>query len=60
MTSHSNIEQEFHVMDCALVAIATGRRAHNLSYKELRRYLLTIHPGNLYQHYRGALPRPRF
>jgi len=50
--------QEFAVKDCALIAIATGRRA--ASFKELREILLTINPGSIYYHFWGGLIQPRF
>lgn len=48
----------FIVNDCALLAIATGKRAQNL--KELRDQLLAIHPGSIYFHFWGNLLHPRF
>jgi len=48
----------FAVQDCALSAIATGKRAQNL--RELRDNLLTIHPDSIYYHFWGGLLRPRF
>jgi hypothetical protein len=48
----------FQIKDCALAAIATGRRAQNL--RELRDHLMTIHPGSIYYHFWGGLLRPRF
>lgn len=48
----------FALRDCALIAIATGVRAHNL--KELQDRILTIEPGCLYYHFWGGLLRPRF
>jgi hypothetical protein len=50
--------QQFVVQDCALAAIATGRRAQNL--RELRETLLTVHPDSIYYHFWGGLLRPRF
>jgi hypothetical protein len=50
--------EPFAVQDCALGAIATGRRAQNL--RELRDNLLTIHPDSIYYHFWGGLLRPRF
>lgn len=49
---------EFAVKDCALVVIATGRRAINA--RELRDILQDVHPGCLYQHFWGALLHSRF
>lgn len=48
----------FAIKDCALIAIATGRRAYSL--KELRDQLLTIGTGSLYYHFWGGLVQPRF
>lgn len=48
----------FLIRDCALIALATGRKAQNL--KELRDQLLTIHPGCIYYHFWGAMLEPRF
>jgi hypothetical protein len=48
----------FAVQDCALSAIATGKRAQNL--RELRDNLVTIQPDSIYYHFWGGLLRPRF
>jgi hypothetical protein len=48
----------FAVKDCALVAIATGRRAQNL--KELRDELEAADPASIYFHFWGGLLRPIF
>lgn len=48
----------FAIKDCALAAIATGRRAQNL--RELRDNLLAVHPGSIYHHFWGSLLRPGF
>ncbi|MAT40119.1 MAG: hypothetical protein CL946_11005 [Ectothiorhodospiraceae bacterium] len=48
----------FEVKDCALTAIATGKRAQNI--KELRQILDDIHPGCLYYHFWGDKLRPKF
>jgi hypothetical protein len=50
--------EPFFVKDCALVTIATGRKAQNL--KEMREHLLNIHLGSIYHHFWGGLLRPRF
>jgi hypothetical protein len=50
--------QTFKIMDCALIAIATGSKAQNL--RELRDQLQTIHPGCLYYHFWGGLLHPHF
>ncbi len=49
---------EIKIMDCALIAIATGVKAQNL--RELRDHLQTIHPGCLYHHFWGNLLNPGF
>lgn len=48
----------FVVKDCALLTIATGKRAQNL--KELREQLVSIHLGCVYYHFWGGLLHPRF
>ncbi|MBS1211453.1 MAG: hypothetical protein H6R26_69 [Proteobacteria bacterium] len=58
MAPDPNEVMPFRVKDCALLAIATGRRAQNL--KELRDHLLTTHPGSIYYHFWGGLLHPRF
>lgn len=50
--------EPFLVKDCALVAIATGRKAQNL--KEMKEHLANIHLGSIYHHFWGGLLRPRF
>lgn len=50
--------QNIRIMDCALIAIATGIKAQNL--RELRDHIQTIHPGCLYHHFWGNLLNPRF
>jgi hypothetical protein len=49
---------DIRIMDCALIAIATGIKAQNL--RELRDHIQTIHPGSLYHHFWGNLLNPRF
>jgi hypothetical protein len=51
-------ETDFKIMDCALIAIATGEKAQNL--RELRDHLRDTHPGALYYHFWGGLLRPHF
>ena len=58
MENNYNSREPFAVKDCALVAIATGRRAQNL--RELRDNLVDIHPGSIYYHFWGGLLRPHF
>jgi hypothetical protein len=48
----------FAVKDCALIAIATGERAHNL--RELRDRLEATRSGCIYHHFWGGLLRPSF
>ena len=57
MSTNANREP-FFVKDCALVTIATGKKAQNL--KEMRNRLLTIHLGSIYHHFWGRLLSPRF
>jgi hypothetical protein len=57
MTANATIEP-FVVKDCALLTIATGKRARNL--KEMTDYLHTIHQGSIYHHFWDGLLRPRF
>lgn len=49
---------DFNILDCALIAIATGEKAQNL--RELRDHLKDTHPGCLYYHFWGGLLRPNF
>jgi len=58
MNSDHTIIDAFAIKDCALVAIATGKRAQNL--KELYEYLQIIHPESIYYHFWGEMLRPRF
>ena len=48
----------FRVRDCALIAMASGRRAQNL--RELRDILQTIDESSIYHHFWGNRLRPRF
>ena len=48
----------FAIKDCALIAIATGKRAQNL--RELKGLLQIITPDSIYYHFWGGLLRPRF
>jgi hypothetical protein len=48
----------FEIKDCALIAVATGKRAQNLA--ELREQLNVITPDSIYYHFWGGLLRPRF
>jgi hypothetical protein len=58
MSMESVVQNPFAVKDCALLAVATGRRAQNL--RELRDILITIHPASIYHHFWGGLLRPSF
>lgn len=58
MSSENNEIGAFAVKDCALVDIATGRKAINLG--EALSVLYTVHEGSIYHHFWGALLRPRF
>jgi hypothetical protein len=48
----------FEVKDCALIALATGKRAQNI--RELKEILGTIDADSIYYHFWGTLLRPRF
>ena len=48
----------FVVRDCALVAMATGRRAHTL--KELRNQMREVEEVSIYHHFWGRLLQPQF
>jgi hypothetical protein len=48
----------FAVSDCALLTIATGRRARDL--REFRDHLATSDPECIYHHFWGSLLMPRF
>ena len=50
--------ESFAIKDCALVAIATGKRSQNL--RELLENLQEAHPGCIYFHFWGSLLRPKF
>ena len=50
--------EPFKIKDCALIAIATGKRAQNL--RELRELLRGIDINSIYYHFWGGLLRPRF
>ncbi len=50
--------EPFYLKDCALIAIATGKRAQNL--RELIEHLRGIDPKSIYYHFWGGLLRPRF
>ena len=51
-------EADFNIMDCAIIAIATGEKAQSL--RELRDKIKTAHPGCLYFHFWAGLLRPWF
>lgn len=51
-------DSTFNIMDCALIAIATGEKAQNL--REFRDILKNIHPGCLYYHFWGGLLLPHY
>ena len=55
---HHQTDSDFRIKDCALVAIATGKRAQNL--RELRDVLSSVHPESIYYHFWGGMLRPRF
>ncbi len=50
--------EPLYIKDCALIALATGKRAQNL--RELRALLRVIPTNSIYYHFWGGLLRPRF
>jgi hypothetical protein len=48
----------FAIKDCALVALATGKKARQL--QELRSELADVEPASIYHHFWGGLLQPRF
>jgi hypothetical protein len=51
-------QSPFYIKDCALVVLATGRKA--LLLQELRNELKTIAAASIYHHFWGGLLQPRF
>ena len=58
LEANNAVPSAFEVRDCALVALATGRRAQNL--KELRNELWGVSLSSIYFHFWGALLQPGF
>jgi hypothetical protein len=59
LATDNNIQASpLEIKDCALITIATGRRAQTL--KELREHLLNVPPSTIYTHFWGNLLQPRF
>jgi len=50
--------EPFSVKDCALLTLATGKKAQNL--QELRDRIITAHPGSIYYHFWGGMLRSSF
>lgn len=50
--------QPFRILDCSLIALATGKSARTL--RELRDHLQTIHPDSIYYHFWSIQLRPLF
>lgn len=50
--------EAFLIRDCALIALATGRKAQSL--KGLRDHIAAVHPGCIYYHFWGARLEHRF
>lgn len=48
----------FEIKDCALIALATGKRAQSI--RELKDHLSTISEDSIFYHFWGGLLRPRF
>lgn len=57
-TESTNGAKPFSIKDCALVALATGKRARLL--QEFRRELFDIEATSIYHHFWGGLLQPRF
>jgi hypothetical protein len=57
MSANANVEP-FIIKDCALLEIATGKKAQNL--REMRDQLLEVSLGSIYHHFWGGLLRHRF
>ncbi len=57
-TNASSPAEPFALKDCALIAIATGRKAHNLS--ELRNHIRDVNIDSVYHHFWGGLLAARF
>ena len=53
-----SVVEPFAIKDCALIAIATGKKAQNL--RELKDHLGIIDRNSIYYHFWGGLLRPRF
>jgi len=58
MLGEEHLVEPFVVRDCALVAMATGRRAQTL--KELRDQLREVEEVSIYHHFWGRFLQPRF
>jgi hypothetical protein len=56
--SNEALPRNFRIRDCALIAMATGRRAQTL--RELRDILTTIEESSIYHHFWGSRLRARF
>ena len=58
MTKSEIKTEPFYLKDCALIAMATGKRAQNL--REVREHLRDIDLNSIYYHFWGGLLRPKF
>lgn len=58
MTESGEHTESFTVRDCALVALATGRKARLL--QEFRSEIASIDAASIYHHFWGGLLQPRF
>jgi hypothetical protein len=58
LASASTSAQSFSIKDCALVALATGKKARLL--QEFRNMIFNIDTACLYHHFWGGLLQPRF
>jgi hypothetical protein len=57
MNDHAMVSP-FFIKDCALIALATGKRAQNL--RELTERLREVEANSVFYHFWGGLLRPRF
>lgn len=57
-TGSADDERQFVIKDCALISIATGRRAYTLT--EFRDMLEQVNVDSIYYHFWGGLLEPRF
>jgi hypothetical protein len=57
-TASAKRTEPFYIKDCALIALATGKKARLL--QEFRNELADIDTASIYHHLWGGLQQPRF